>query len=84
MRLADGSTISSQLACHRLVAIGPSQYVLSFLVLYLTFDRVLGMRWLKSYNIRFSWTTSTVPMRRSSCWIDLHHNSRVKDGRSIL
>ena len=53
------------------MVIGPQHHILSFLVLDLTFDMVLGMPWLRSSNVRVNWTNGSVQMRRGSRWVEL-------------
>ena len=53
------------------MVIGPQCHILSFLVLDLTFDMVLGMPWLRSSSVRVNWTNGSVQMRRGSHWVEL-------------
>ena len=46
IRLADGSSIQSTAACTGLINIGQLRHVMTFLVLDLAFDMVLGSSWL--------------------------------------
>ena len=71
VRLADGSSINTSLACRGLVQIGQLQHIVPFLILDLTFDMVLGMPWLQFSNVLINWSKGSVRMRRGSRWVEL-------------